>query len=99
MRIKETNPEDVFGDLTRKTIWSNNPLLNVGDVVTITNSNCELEYDCIEREFRKGLIYGFICELDLLNVDLSEYLPGESNSGGRYAYAECRVKKIIERGY
>jgi len=44
-------------------------------------------------------MYAFIVDLELLNVDLSNYEPSKSNNGGCYAFAECRVKKILERGY
>ena len=100
MKVKEAfNPETVFGDLSRKLIWTDNPMLSAGDSVTIVNSNCELEYDCYKATFCNDLMYAYLVDLELLEVDLSGYVPEKSNNGGCYAYAECKVKKIIEKGY
>lgn len=99
-KVKEAfNPETIFGDLSRKLIWTDDPLLEPNQTVKIPNSNCEFEYDAVNMKFNKNLMYAFICDLELLKVDLSEYVPEKSNNGGAYAFAECRVKKIIERGY
>lgn len=100
MKVKEImDLEHIFGDLGSRVIWSNNPLLQVNDEITIVNSNCEFEYDSILRQFDKGLIYGFVVELELIEVDLSEYEPTKSNNGGGYAFAHCKVVKILEEGY
>jgi len=100
MKVKEaTNLENIFGELSKKTIWTDDPMLEPGQTIKITNSNCEFEYDSIHRKFNKNLMYAFIVDLELLEVNLSEYEPSKSNNGGCYAYAECRVKKIIEQGY
>ena len=100
MKVKETyDPETVFGDLSRKTIWTDDPLLEPGQTVRITSSICEWEYDSIQKKFNKKLMYAFIVDLELLKMDLSDYVPERSNNGGCYAFADCRVKKIIEKGY
>ena len=99
MKVKETNPETIFGDLNRKTIWTDDPMLEPGQHIKITNSNCEFEYDSIQMKFNKNLMYAFIVDLELLSVDLTGYVPDKSCNGGAYAFAECKVKKIIERGY
>lgn len=100
MRTREAlNPEDIFGDLTRKIIWTDDPILMKDEIVTIVNSNCEFEYDSIAGRFNTNLMYAFVVELELLEVDLSHYEPSKSSNGGCYAYAECRVKRIIEQGY
>lgn len=99
MKVKETNPETVFGDLSRKTIWTDDPVIMTDEIVTIVNSNCEFEFDAVKGAFVNDLMYAFIVELELLETDLSEYVPEKSNNGGKYAFAECKVKKIIERGY
>ena len=100
MKVKETyDPETVFGDLSRKTIWTDDPILMTDEIVTIVNSNCEFEFDCVDGAFKQDLLYAFIVDLELLNADLSNYEPAKSNNGGAYAFAECKVKKVIEKSY
>ena len=98
MKVKEaTNLENIFGDLSRKTIWTDDPILMTDEIITITNSNCEFEFDAVKGAFVNDLMYAYIVELELLETDLSTYVPEKSNNGGYYAFAECKVKKIIER--
>lgn len=100
VKVKDNmNLENIFGDLHRKIIWSDDSMLMSGDEVKITNSNCEFEYDAIRRRFNQNLMYAYIVDLEVVNVDLKNYIPEKSNNGGKYAFAECKVKKIIERGY
>lgn len=100
MKVKEVlNLENIFGDLTHRIIWSTNPFLKKFDKVRITNTNCELTYDSIEQRFDEDAHFAYIVELDLLEVDLSEYEPAKSNNGGCYAFADCTVIDIIEEGY
>ena len=100
MKVKDNyNLEEIFGDLNHKVIWSDHPVIRKNDTITITNSNCEFEYDSKKGCFEQDLMYAFIVDLELLNADLSNYEPAKSNNGGCYAFAECRVKKILERGY
>lgn len=100
MKVKEAfNPENIFGDLSRKTIWTDDPILMTDEIITITNSNCEFEFDAVKGAFVNDLMYAYIVELELLETDLSNYVPDKSNNGGCYAFAECKVKKIIEKGY
>ena len=40
-----------------------------------------------------------VCELEIIETDLTEYRPEKSNNGGAYAFAECGVNKIIEKSY
>ena len=100
MYVKDNlNVEEIFGNLKEKLVWTDYPDLEENDTVTITNSNCEFEFDAVKGSFENNLMYAFIVDLDVVNVDLSEYDPTKSTNGGCYAFAECRVKKIIERGY
>lgn len=100
MKIKEAYDLDtVFGDLKERVIWSNNPLLSVGDIVLITNSNCEFDYDSIDWAFVENPIYTFVVNLELIDTDFSNYEVEKSNNGGKYAFASCRVLEIIEGGY
>lgn len=94
------DPETIFGDLNRRLVWSNNSMLMPDDTITILNSNCDLHFDCLNGEFLKEPpFFAFVVELDLLEIDLSGYVPAKSNNGGGYAFAKCKVKKIIEEGY
>lgn len=94
---------ELFGDLKEHPVWSNEENLQVGDHISLVNSSCEFEYDNITGTFHSHggyeLMYCYICELELLETDLSEYIPSKSNNGGAYAFAECRVKKILEKTY
>lgn len=98
--VKEClNPEHIFGDLSNFVIKTNfNDYVKVGQIVSIVNSNCEWDYDCITNTFEPTM-YAFIVDLDLIEVDLSDYAPSLSNNGGRYAYAEAIIKEIKEEGY
>ena len=100
MKVVEAfNPEDIFGDLSRRLIWTDNPALTTGEVVSIVNSNCELEFDACKGAFEQDLMYAYIVDLELVETYMREYVPAKSNNGGCYAYADCRVKKIHEKGY
>ena len=99
-KVKDNlNIEEIFGDLNHKIVWTDDTTILEDEIITITNSNCEFEFDCVDGSFKQDLMYAFIVDLELLNVDLSNYEPSKSNNGGCYAFAECRVKKILERGY
>ena len=67
-----------------------------GDTVYLVNSNCEFEYDNIKGDFQKDLMYYIICDLELIESDLTGYEPSKSNNGGAYAFATCKIKKIKE---
>lgn len=99
-KVKDNyNLEDVFGDLNNKIVWTDDTTLLEDEIITITNSNCEFEFDSKKGCFEQDLMYAFVVDLELLNVDLSNYEPSKSNNGGCYAFAECKIKKIKERGY
>ena len=100
MKIKENlDVENIFGDISQKLIWTDNPMLNVGDEITITNSNCEFEFDVSKNEFSRNLMYAYIVDLDIIDIDIKDYVPEKSNNGGCYAFATCKIKKILEKGY
>lgn len=99
MRMKEMSLENIFGDLDRKIIRSDSPTLEIGDEITITNANCELEFDSIDGTFEKDLIYAYIVELELIETDLSNFEPTKSNDSGSCAFAKCKVCKIIKESY
>ncbi len=100
MKVKESlDLESVFGDLDKRVIWSNNPFLSEGDFIVIPNSNCEFEYDSIEQTFVESAIYTFVVDLEIIDVDLSNYIPEKSSNGGNYGFASCKVCRIIEEGY
>ena len=91
---------DVFGDFRNKFIISSDmPTLNVGDEVTLVNSNCGFEFDNITGTFNKDLYYYYIVDLELISTDYSEYEPNKSTNGGKYAYATCKVGKVHEKSY
>lgn len=99
-KVKDNyNLEKVFGDLNHKIVWTDDTTLLEDEIITITNSNCEFEFDCVDGAFKQDLLYAFIVDLELLNADLSNYEPAKSNNGGAYAFAECKVKKVIEKSY
>lgn len=79
-------------------IWTDAERLKGKDEVTITNSDCEFEFDAITSTFEKNLSHCFICDIEIIDVDLSGYIPGKSNNGGGYAFAICEVLKVYENG-
>ena len=80
-------------------VWTDESKLKAGQTVTITNSNCEFEYDNVRGCFENNLLHCFICDLQIIDVDLSGYNPDKSNNGGDYAFAECKVLKVGEIQY
>ena len=101
MKVKEAyDPETIFGDLSEKIVWSNDSILMTDDIITITNNNCEFDFDSISGEFlTEPAYFCFKVELEILKVDTSNYVPEKSNNGGCYAFAQCKVVKILEEGY
>lgn len=99
-KVKEAfNLEGIFGDLSNFVIRTNlSDAIRVGRKIKITNPNCEWEYDCVAECFTPTM-YAYIVDLDLIDVDLSDYAPNLSNNGGRYAYAIAVIKEIKEKGY
>ena len=91
---------ELFGDLKEYHVWSDTPELNPEDHVTIVNSNCEFTYDNITGTFENhDLMYCYICELEIIETDLSQYEVSKSNNGGAYAFAECKVTRVLEKTY
>ena len=91
---------ELFGDLKQYEVWSDTEDLKPEDTVMLVNSNCEFIYDNITGTFENhDLMYCYICELEIINTDLSGYEPSKSNNGGAYAFAECRVVKVLEKTY
>lgn len=79
-------------------VWTDEEVKE-GDTVTIVNSNCEFEYDNAVGRFENNLLYCFICDLEIIDVDLTDYIPDKSNNGGAYAFADCKVLKVYEKSY
>ena len=73
--------------------------VNVGDTVTLVNSNCEFEFDNVTGNFANNLLYYFIVDLKILESDLSDYEVSKSNNGGKYAFAEAEVLKVHLKDY
>lgn len=91
--------EDIFGNFKDMNITTDEEIVQKGDFVTLTNSNCEFEFDNIRAVFEDNLLYIFNVKLELLEVDYSEFEPDKSNNGGKYAFATCRVVEVYERSY
>ena len=91
--------EDVFGNLNHYCLSTDAETLNVGEEVTIVNSNCEFEFDNVRGIFTNNLYFNFIVDLELIETDYSEFIPDKSNNGGCYAYATCKVVKVYEKSY
>lgn len=88
-----------FGCLQKYIIATDEETVNVGDTVTLVNSNCEFDFDNVTGRFENNPLYYFIVDLELLDLDLSDFDVSKSNTGGCYGYAECRVKKVYEKSY
>ena len=95
--------KELFGNLQEYPVWSDEGNLQEGDHVTVVNTLCEFEFDNITGTFHShgghDLMYCYVCDLELIETDLSGYVPSKSRNGGGYAFAECRVKRIIEKTY
>ena len=43
--------EDLFGPCKKYHVWTDNEELNVGDEITLVNSNCEFYFDNVTGSF------------------------------------------------
>jgi len=60
-----------------------------GDIIYLTTS--EFMYDCVYGVFMKDIRKSVKVEVEILNEDLSEYVPGKHLTGGCYGYAAAEV--------
>lgn len=91
--------QDIFGDMKKYHVTTDAETLKVGDEVTITNNNCEFEFDNVFGVFQTDLFFVYIADLEIVKVDYSEFEPDKSNNGGKYAYATCKVVKVYDKSY
>lgn len=92
--------DEIFGDVDNFIIRTNYPNeIQKGENIIITNSNCEFEWDCITGCFDEDIHYAYIVDLEIVDVDLRDYVPEKSNNGGAYAYADAIIHEIKESGY
>lgn len=98
--LDEEEAVELFGDFRKRfVIATDEDSLNVGDVITLVNSNCQFEYDSIRGCFGQNLLYYFVVDLALIDVDSSDYVKEKSNDGGCYAYGKFRVLKVHMKTY
>ena len=98
--LDEEEAVELFGDFRKRfIIATDEDSLNVGDVITLVNSNCQFEYDSIRGCFGQNLLYYFIVDLELKDVDYSSYVPEKSNNGGAYAFMTAKVLKVHKKSY
>ena len=91
---------EIFGDFRHKfVIATDEEEVVQGMTVELVNRNCEFEFDNVAGAFEMDLLYYFVVDLKLLNVDYSNYEVDKSNNGGKYAFAECEVLKVYEKSY
>lgn len=90
---------DIFGNLHKTIISTDAEAVRVGDEITLVNSNCEFEFDNVFGVFSNDLYFKYIVDLEIVNVDYSEFVPDKSNNGGCYAYATAKVTKVYEKSY
>ena len=91
--------EDIFGNFRDMNITTDEEFIKKGDFITLTNSNCEFEFDNVRAVFENDLLYVFNVRLKLLDVDYSNFEPDKSNNGGKYAFATCEVEAVYDRSY
>ena len=54
------------------------------------------EYDCFYGCFMNGIKRRARVRVEILNEDLSEYVPEKSRDGGCYAYAAAKIVEVLE---
>ena len=64
-----------------------------GDLIYLTTS--EFEWDCVYGCFMNNLRGSVDVRVEILNEDLSEYVPGKHCNGGSYGYATARVVDVL----
>lgn len=91
---------ELFGDMEKHQVWTDEETLNEGQEIQLVNSNCEFNFDNVTGQFEnEDLMYCFICDLEIIDTYLDEYIPDKSNNGGCYAFATAKVLKIYEKTY
>lgn len=81
--------EKVFQD-GEYVVWSEKAHdIKPGDIIYLTTS--EFMYDCVYGVFMKDIRKSVKVEVEILNEDLSEYVPGKHLTGGCYGYAAAEV--------
>ena len=64
-----------------------------GDIIYLTTS--EFMYDCVYAVFMKDICRSVTVKVEILNEDLSEYVPGKHHNGGCYGYAAAKVIEVL----
>lgn len=64
-----------------------------GDIIYLTTS--EFMYDCVCGVFMKDIRKSARVKVEIMNEDLSEYVPGKHITGGCYAYAAAKVIEVL----
>lgn len=67
--------------------------IKTGDLIYLTTS--DFEWDCVYGCFINNLRGSIDVRVEILNEDLSEYVPGKHSDGGCYAYATARVVEVL----
>ena len=67
--------------------------IKTGDLIYLTTS--DFEWDCGYGCFINNLRGSIDVRVEILNEDLSEYVPGKHSDGGCYAYATARVVEVL----
>lgn len=85
--------QSIFGKTKKYQAWTDETITE-GDVITLVNNDCEFSFDNLLGVFQTNLLYCFIVDLEILEIDLEDYDEKKCRNGGRYGYARCRVEKV-----
>lgn len=73
-----------------------------GSIILLPNRNCEFRYDSVLGVFYTPLpaelMFDFVIKGEIIDTDLSDYVPEKSNNGGKYGFATVKVLEILEFG-
>ena len=64
-----------------------------GDIIYLTTS--KFMYDCVCGVFMRDIRKSAKVKVEIMNEDLSEYVPGKHTDGGCYAYATAKVIEVL----
>ncbi len=91
--FKNNGEKTVFEDGTYIVRSEKADEIKQGDIIYLTTS--EFSYDCVYGCFMNDIRKSVEVKVEILNEDLSEYVPGKHSNGGCYGYAAAKVVEVV----
>lgn len=73
-------------------VVESNSNIEIGDMIELTTSS--FDFDVVDGKFENGLNFRYNVNVEILDEDLTGYIPSQSTDGGAYAYATAVVNEV-----